>query len=81
MTERPDSGQAEALQEMARAAFARPPGLPIIEFDKRWYTWGELHHVAQQVSALIAASGADTSASIAFAPRNCPSGLAALLGL
>ena len=81
MTETPDSGQAEPLQEMARTAFAREPSLPIIEFEQRWYTWGELSHVAERLRAAIAASGADARASVAFAPRNCPSALAALLGL
>jgi len=81
MTETLDSGPAPSLQAMARAAFAREPSSPIIEFEQRWYTWGELRQVAEQLSAAIAASGADTSASIAFAPRNCPSALAALLGL
>lgn len=81
MTEKPSSGQAQSLEDMARAAFARAPSLPIIEFEKRWYTWGELHHVAQRLSAVIAASGAQARASVAFAPRNCPSALAGLLGL
>jgi acyl-coenzyme A synthetase/AMP-(fatty) acid ligase len=71
----------QSLEAMARAAFARDPVLPILEFEKRWYTWGELRRVAEQLSALIAASGADAGASIAFAPRNRPSALAALLGL
>lgn len=70
-----------SLQAMARAALARDGALPIIEFDRRWYTWGELQKVAERLSAAIAASGADARASIAFAPRNCPSALAALLGL
>jgi acyl-coenzyme A synthetase/AMP-(fatty) acid ligase len=81
MTEIPNSSQPQSLQEMARAAFARDSSLPIIEFEKRWYTWGELRQVAAQLSAAIAASGAGDHASIAFAPRNCPSALAALLGL
>lgn len=66
---------------MARAAFERDPSLPIIEFEQRWYTWGDLREVASRMSGLIAASGAGPRASVAFAPRNCPSALAALLGL
>ena len=81
MMETPHRGPVPSLQDMARAAFARDPSLPIIEFEKRWYTWGELRHIAERVSAAIGASGADSRASIAFAPRNCPSALAALLGL
>ena len=34
MTETPDSGPARSLQDMARAAFARDPSLPIIEFEQ-----------------------------------------------
>ena len=81
MNETFPSDPARSLQEMARAAFARDPSLPIVEFERRWYTWGELRKVAERVSAAIAASGADEHASVAFAPRNCPSALAALLGL
>jgi long-chain acyl-CoA synthetase len=81
MIEAPNSGQPQSLQAMARAAFARNPSLPIIEFEQRWYTWGELRHVAELVDAAVEASGAGAHASIAFAPRNCPSALAALLGL
>lgn len=76
-----DGGQKLSLAAMARAAFARDPESPIIEFETRWYTWGELRQVATQLSAAIAASGADASAAVAFAPRNRPAALAALLGL
>jgi long-chain acyl-CoA synthetase len=81
MTEMSDSKPAQSLQEMARAAFARDPALPIIEFEQRWYTWGELRRVASALSAAIGESGAGPRASVAFAPRNCPSAMAALLGL
>ncbi|MET0285803.1 MAG: fatty acid--CoA ligase family protein [Polyangiales bacterium] len=67
------------LQEMARAAFERDPALEVVEFEHRWYTWGELRQVADRLRTLIDESGA--GASVAFAPRNCPSALAALLGL
>lgn len=76
-----ESGQARSLQDLARAAFERDPYLPIIEFDKRWYTWGELRHVADRLRASIEASGAEPSATVAFTPRNHPAALAALLGL
>jgi long-chain acyl-CoA synthetase len=71
---------AEWLQDKARAALARDAAQPIVEFEHRWYTWGELRHVAQRLSTLIAESGASGKATVAFAPRNAPSSLAALLG-
>jgi long-chain acyl-CoA synthetase len=69
------------LQELARAAFEREPTLPSVEFEHRWYSWGELRQVADTLRARIAESGAHAGASVAFAPRNCPSALAAMLGL
>jgi long-chain acyl-CoA synthetase len=72
---------AEWLQQQARAAFTRAADQPIVEFEQRWYTWGELRHVADRLGSLIEQSGATARATVAFAPRNCPSALAALLGL
>jgi long-chain acyl-CoA synthetase len=81
MTGTPDLGRAQSLQEMARVSFTRDGSLPIIEFDKHWYTWGDLRFVAERLQLSIAASGASTDAPIALSPRNRPSALAALLGL
>lgn len=81
MTRTPEPGPAQSLQDMARAAFTRDPSLPSVEFEQRWYTWGELRHVAERLRAAVAASGASAHAKIALAPRNRPSALAALLGL
>lgn len=81
MTESWKIGPTQSLRDMALAAFVRDPATPIIEYEQRWYTWGELRHVAERLRAAIAASGADARAAIAMAPRNRPSALAALLGL
>jgi acyl-coenzyme A synthetase/AMP-(fatty) acid ligase len=69
------------LEEMAANVLARDPDQPLIEFQKQWITVGEVRRAAEQVNALIDASGADPKAPVAFVPRNRPGVLAALLGL
>ncbi|MFA5942023.1 MAG: long-chain fatty acid--CoA ligase [Sinimarinibacterium sp.] len=69
------------LEEWCTAALARPAGQPAIEFEGRWYTWGELRRVADGVAVLLEASGAAAGAPVAFVPRNHPASIAALLGL
>lgn len=69
------------LEDWCAAALARPADQPAIEFEQRWYHWGELRHVAARIEALIEASGAPPHATIAFVPRNNPYAIAALLGL
>lgn len=74
------SYEEATLAELARAAFERDPAQPAVEFEQRWYGWGELRQVAQKLRAALAEGRAEGGA-VAFAPRNCPSALAALLGL
>jgi acyl-coenzyme A synthetase/AMP-(fatty) acid ligase len=69
------------LQEISTGALNRDPATPIIEYDKRWLTWGDLRKVADRMNSLIDASGADPRAPVALIPRNRPSALAALIGL
>ena len=69
------------LEELSKAALAREPSQPSIEFGKRWFTWGEIRHVAERLGALIDSSGAPEPAPVAVIARNRPSAVAALLGL
>jgi len=69
------------LQQLAERALARDPSRQAIEFEGRWFTWGELRQVAEPLCELLDASGADPLAPIAFVPRNRPSAIAALLAL
>lgn len=69
------------LEDWCTEALARPAGQPAIEFEKRWYSWGELRRVADGVGALLDASGAAPGSTVAFVPRNHPAAIAALLGL
>lgn len=69
------------LQDLAAAALARPAAQPALEFEGRWFTWGELRQLAVRLAAQLEASGATAHAPVAFVPRNRPSSVAALLGL
>ena len=69
------------VQELAVQALARKPSIELIEFEKQWFTIGQLRHVAEKVNAIIDASGAGPSLPVAFVPRNRPAVLAAFLGL
>ncbi|HET8882096.1 MAG TPA: fatty acid--CoA ligase family protein [Solimonas sp.] len=75
----PDSG-AVSLQMLCTQALARPATQHALEFERRWYTWGELRHVGERLDALLADAGAPRG-PIAFVPRNRPSAIAALLAL
>src|SRR5688500_3176109 len=69
------------LRQLTERALSRDASRPAIEFERRWFTWGDLRHVADRLSELLDATGADPTAPIAFVPRNRPSAIAALLGL
>lgn len=70
-----------SLQEATRKALDRDPSVQAIEYERHWYTWGDIRHVADQVGAAVRASGAGREQAVALIPRNRPSAVAALLGL
>lgn len=70
-----------SLPDIARSILARDPAAPAIEFEHRWFTWGELGEVAGSVMRALAASGIGADAPVAFIPRNSPVAIAALLAL
>ncbi|MET0366029.1 MAG: fatty acid--CoA ligase family protein [Sphingobium sp.] len=72
---------AGSLQDVTRRALDRDPSIPAIEYERRWYNWGEIRAVADRVGALVRASGAAQEQPVALIPRNRPSAVAALLGL
>ncbi|TAL03863.1 MAG: long-chain fatty acid--CoA ligase, partial [Rhodospirillaceae bacterium] len=77
----PRRPRMSSLEEISTRALARDPSQPVIEYEKRWITWGEMRQVADRINNLIDASGADPRAPIALLPRNRPAALAALVGL
>lgn len=69
------------LSQITAKALARTPSRPAIEFESRWFSWGELRHVADRIHALLDEAGVPANAPVTFVPRNRPSVIAALLGL
>ena len=69
------------LADMAQNALRRDPTLPILKFDDRWFTWGQLRALADRVNDLLGACGADETSAVTFIPRNHPHSIATLLGL
>lgn len=69
------------LSGLARQAFTADPDRQAIEFEGRWITFGEIGSIAERVADLVRDAGPDGRAPVAFAPRNHPSAIAALMGL
>jgi acyl-coenzyme A synthetase/AMP-(fatty) acid ligase len=69
------------LQAACRQALDQDPAAQALEYERRWYGWGELRAVADRVCALLDAAGVAPGAPIAFVPRNRPSAVAAWLGM
>lgn len=76
-----DPMDSTELSQLSAAVLDFPADRSAIEFDKRWFTWGELQQVAQSVTALIRESGASGDAKIALVAKNHPAAIAAYLGL
>jgi acyl-CoA synthetase (AMP-forming)/AMP-acid ligase II len=70
-----------SLQQRSIEALARDPALPAIEFERRWFDWGDVRRVASGVQAALTASGVDPRAPVAFVPRNRPESISTLLAL
>jgi len=66
---------------MCAAALERDASTQAVEYEGRWYGWGDLRHVADRVRSLLEESGIGPEAPVIFVPRNRPSALAALFAL
>jgi long-chain acyl-CoA synthetase len=69
------------LDQQCRAALNRPADAQALEYEQRWYHWGELRAVGDEVARLLAAAGVAEEATIAFVPRNRPWVIGAELGM
>ena len=69
------------LDQLSRAALNRPPESQAIEYEHRWFNWGELRSIGDSVVQLLADAGVSEAQAIAFVPRNRPSACAAELGM
>ena len=71
----------ETLQQLAATALDRAPNGQAIEFEGRWYTWGELQAAAAETNRLLTASGILPTGPVALISRNHPATVAVELGL
>ena len=70
-----------ALTALTHKALAFDSGRQAVEWKERWYTWGDLRRVADQVAQQLEACGADPRAPVALLPRNYPGAIGALFGI
>jgi len=70
-----------ALDEQTREALSGPADAEAIEFEGRWYRWGEIRRVADKVARSLTQAGIGVRVPVAFAPRNRPVAIAAELGM
>lgn len=71
----------KTLEQLCAEALTKNPQQPAVEFENHWYTWKQMHSVADRVIELLESCGVSPDAPITFIPRNRPSALATLLGL
>ncbi len=71
----------KALDEQTRDALSGPADAEAIEFERRWYRWGEIRRVADEVTRYLTRAGIGERVPVAFAPRNRPVAIAAELGM
>lgn len=69
------------LAQHCLKVLALDPGGEAVEFNDRWYTWGEMRQQAEALWRAIDAAGIPKDEPITFVPRNRPSALSSLIGL
>ena len=69
------------LVERIRSVLALDPEAPAVEFEDRWYSWGELARLMKGVDDALSAAGLGEDAAIAVMLRNRPSLLGAMMSV
>lgn len=69
------------LAEHCREVLALDPGGEAVEFEDRWFTWGEMRTQAEALWRALDAAGVGQDEAVTFVPRNRPSALSSLIGL
>ena len=77
----PSGNGTETLPDLAAKTLARDSHGQAIEFEGRWYTWGDLRAVADGITRLLDASGVGRGGPVALISRNHPATVAAEIGL
>src|SRR5262245_8847359 len=69
------------LAELIRAMFALEPATPELEFERRWYSWGEIDRYARGLADALDAAGLVAGARVGTLMRNRPELVGTLIGL
>jgi acyl-coenzyme A synthetase/AMP-(fatty) acid ligase len=70
-----------SLSEHCTDLLASEPTREAVQFEGRWWRWGEIRRLASELWAALAASGIGEHAPVTLVARNRPCGLAAVLAL
>jgi acyl-CoA synthetase (AMP-forming)/AMP-acid ligase II len=70
-----------ALADRIRAVLAIDPGAPAVEFEGRWYSWGDLALAVDEVEAALAKAGGGSGSPVGLLLTNRPTALGLLLGV
>ena len=58
------------LREQISGVLRVSPDADAVEFEKRWRSWGELHHAMQELDRLLNDAGLGAGARVAVVLRN-----------
>jgi acyl-coenzyme A synthetase/AMP-(fatty) acid ligase len=70
-----------SLSEHCLDLLAIAPAREAVQFEGRWYSWGDIRRLANELWDALAASGIGKSAPVTLVARNQPSALAAIIAL
>jgi acyl-coenzyme A synthetase/AMP-(fatty) acid ligase len=71
----------KSLAELCCEALEINPERDALQYQERWYDWGEIQQLAQRTRQVLEDSGIGADGPLSFVPRNRPSALAALTGM
>jgi long-chain acyl-CoA synthetase len=60
----------KTFSELISGVLAIDPSAPAIEFDKRWWTWGELDRIIQALNGVFADAGLPAGTRVGLVMRN-----------
>jgi long-chain acyl-CoA synthetase len=60
------------IKSLVQGVMTIDPAAPAIEYNRRWYSWGELDHLVTAIDAVFAEHDVPTGARIGGLLRNCP---------
>ena len=71
----------KSLAEICMDVLSLESARDAIEYEDRWYSWGELRQLAEQIWSALEVSGIGEGAPVTLVPRNRPSALTAFVAL